>query len=154
MTSVQRPWEEAEKQREGLEQSAGRVAEIVRREIKEVGGEKVIVMGISQGCVIGLYALLKYGIEVGGFVGLCGWVPREDLEKSVSELGSVKVSILLQHCKDDDVVPTRNGEDLAERLRKLGMQVEWEWFEEGGHWLNEPDGMDGVVRFIDRILGN
>lgn len=155
MTSVQRPWEDAEMQRKGLDESAKYVAEVFQREVQEVGKENVVVMGISQGCVTGLYALLKYGVRVGGFVGLCGWVPREDLEESVGEIGSVKdMPILLQHCRDDEVVPIRNGEDLAERLREFGMQVEWECFEEGGHWLNEPAGMDGIVRFIARTMGD
>lgn len=155
MKSVQRPWEEAETQREGLDEAAQSVAGIVEREVKKVGWEKVVVAGISQGCVVGMYAVLKYGMRIGGFVGLCGWVPREDLESVVEHGQDVReMPVLLQHCKDDEVVPVANGEALGARLRNMGMEVRWECFDEGGHWLNEPVGMDGVVRFIEKIMKN
>ncbi|KAH7386744.1 Alpha/Beta hydrolase protein [Phaeosphaeria sp. MPI-PUGE-AT-0046c] len=132
IASVQRPWEEAEMQHEGLEESAKSVAQVIEREAGEVGG-----------------------IRVGGFVGLCGWVPVEDFEDEANTGHDVKeMPVLLQHCRDDEVVPVGNGEALAIRLRKMERQVEWECFEEGGHWLNEPAGMDGIVRFIEKTLGN
>jgi lysophospholipase-2 len=60
--------------------------------------------------------------------------------------------MLLQHCRDDGVVPVERGEELVARLRKMGMQVEFEVFEEGGHWLNEPEGMDGIVKFVREVM--
>ena len=59
--------------------------------------------------------------------------------------------VLLQHCQDDTVVPFENGEVLRDRLRELGMQVQWQNYEEGGHWLDEPNGMDGVVWFVKKV---
>jgi lysophospholipase-2 len=103
------------------------------------------VGGISQGCAMGVYMLLTRGVKVGGFLGLSGWWPN--LEEGYGK-EMVDVPVLLQHCRDDSVVPVENGEELARRLRAIGTRVKWDCFEDGGHWLNEPEGMDGVVRFV------
>jgi lysophospholipase-2 len=49
-------------------------------------------------------------------------------------------------------VPAENSEGLAAYLKKSGMSVRWERFSDGGHWLNEPKGMDEVVRFIEEVM--
>jgi lysophospholipase-2 len=56
--------------------------------------------------------------------------------------------VFLAYCRDDNVVPVVNGEEMCKRLRDLGMQVEWRDYKEGGHWVNEPDGVDDLVRFL------
>jgi lysophospholipase-2 len=151
MTSVQRPWEDADMQREGLEESAEYVARVIEEEVEKVGEDRVIVGGISQGCALGAYVLVTRGFRVGGFLGLSGWWPGMVGEKE--NAGHVRdVPMLLQHCRDDDVVPVENGEELMRRLEERGMMVRWECFEEGKHWLNEPEGMDGIVRFIREVL--
>jgi lysophospholipase-2 len=150
MTSVQRPWEDAGMQKEGLEESAEYVARVIAEEAKEVGWERVIVGGISQGCAMGVYTLITRGIRVGGFFGISGWCP--EMVRDGTEDDVKNVPVLLQHCVDDGVVPVQNGEELVRRLEKRGMMVKWECFEEGGHWLNEPEGMDGIVRFIREIM--
>jgi lysophospholipase-2 len=145
MATVQRPWEQVEMQKEGLEESAEWLVKVVEKECREVGWRNVIVGGISQGCTMGVYMLLTRGVKVGGFLGLSGWWPN--LEEGYGK-EMVDVPVLLQHCRDDSVVPVENGEELARRLRAIGTRVKWECFEDGGHWLNEPEGMDGVVRFV------
>jgi lysophospholipase-2 len=145
MATVQRPWEQVEMQKEGLEESAEWLVKVVEKECREVGWRNVIVGGISQGCAMGVYMLLTRGVKVGGFLGLSGWWPN--LEEGYGK-EMVDVPVLLQHCRDDSVVPVENGEELARRLRAIGTRVKWECFEDGGHWLNEPEGMDGVVRFV------
>jgi lysophospholipase-2 len=145
MATVQRPWQQVEMQKEGLEESAEWLVKVVEKECREVGWRNVIVGGISQGCAMGVYMLLTRGVKVGGFLGLSGWWPN--LEEGYGK-EMVDVPVLLQHCRDDSVVPVENGEELARRLRAIGTRVKWECFEDGGHWLNEPEGMDGVVRFV------
>jgi lysophospholipase-2 len=107
-------------------------------------------------------ALLSGGVKIGGFVGLCGWLPlREELEETLIEsrstwqqrttnlrklldipsdsddlvlgLGSaIQTPVILQHSRNDDVIPVANGEKLAKSLQKLGMQVELQCFEQDG----------------------
>lgn len=154
------PQEDAEVQKTGLWESVRQVLGVVREERALVGGsERVLLAGISQGCATAMFALLASGERVGGFFGLCGWLPlAEELEKLMRVPGRLVevlgMPVLLQHCRDDGVVPLRNGEDLAARLERMGLSVRWECFEDGGHWLNEPKGMDGIVRFIQEIMKN
>lgn len=54
----------------------------------------------------------------------------------------------LSHSKDDDVVPIINGERLRQGLKTLSMAVTWKEYEDGGHWVNEPQGVDDLVDFI------
>lgn len=64
----------------------------------------------------------------------------------------VRIRFLLQHCEDDAVVPLVNGEAMRDWLDEGGLGWEWQQFKEGGHWLNEPEGVDGIVKFLKRIM--
>jgi predicted esterase len=69
----------------------------------------------------------------------------------LSELSSTSVletPVFLSHSRDDDVVPIANGMKLSTTLEKLGMVVSWKQYEDGGHWVNEPQGVDDIVLFI------
>jgi lysophospholipase-2 len=161
MVSVQDPQEDVEVQRPGLEESAGELMNIIRKEVDVVGWDNVILAGISQGCATAIYTLLMSQVRVGGFIGLCGWMPlAKEVEDEMEAWGSdevvFKTPVLLQHCREDVVVPIANGEDLRDRLMGLGMHVRWECFEDGGlspaHWMNEPEGMNSVVQFIQAVI--
>jgi lysophospholipase-2 len=157
MSSVQRPQEHHDIQREGLWNSVSQILKIVEEEGEIVGTQNLILAGISQGCATAIFALLASGTRVGGFVGLCGWLPLKDEIVGVMNVlrrvrDVLETPVLLQHCEDDEVVPVENGEGLAVQLKQCGMSVRWQRFEDGGHWLNEPKGMDGVVDFIEGVM--
>jgi lysophospholipase-2 len=61
---------------------------------------------------------------------------------------ALKTPIFLSHSKDDEVVPIGNGEKLCKGLRSLGASVSWREYEDGGHWVNEPQGVDDMVAFL------
>jgi len=154
---VQWPDQDAESQKEELWQSVAQILEVLEEEMKPVGLRNVIIAGMSQGCAIGIFTLVTSGIRVGGFMGLCGWLPlAEELSTLMGvpgrERGVFEMPLLLQHCKDDEVVPVRNGEKLRKKLEEWGGVVDWKCFGEGGHWLNEPKGMDGLVEFIQKVM--
>jgi lysophospholipase-2 len=150
MVSVQRPWEGFERQRTSLEENAEQVMGLIEQEAKQIGKERVILAGISQGCATAIYTIITREVRLGGFFGLCGWLPviEQELQLGVWQ----ETPVLLQHCEDDLVVPVENGKSLTARLKHMGMQVRWECFEDGNHWLNEPQGMDGIVRFIKEVM--
>ncbi|KAH7074767.1 Phospholipase/carboxylesterase/thioesterase [Paraphoma chrysanthemicola] len=153
MESVREPWKNAQGQQNALLESTQLVLSIVKKEVEFVGSKNVILAGISQGCATATYTLLTSGFELGGLFGLCGWLPSLDETETMRTKGLAKqIPVLLQHCEDDDVVPIANGRDLGERLDMMGFEVQWQSFKEGGHWLNEPDGMDGFVSFILQIM--
>lgn len=158
ISSVQRPQENIELQKKGLWESVDQVLSVLRKEAELVKGtQNVIVAGISQGCATAIFALLASGIRVGGFFGFCGWLPlAEEIQQIITVPGRssdvLATPVLLQHCLNDQVVPVSNGVDLEQSLRKIGVQLRWECFEIGGHWLNEPEGVDGIARFIQEII--
>ncbi|KAA8625843.1 esterase [Pyrenophora tritici-repentis] len=157
MATPQHPQQDPERQKPGLWQSVDLVLKILRHEIEIVGMQNVVLAGISQGCATGIFSLLASGMQVGGFVGLCGWLPLAEELNSVMHVPGraqavTKTPVLLQHCKDDQVVPVENGEDLRMRLEEMRIQVKFDCFDHGGHWLNEPEGMDGIVRFLQDVF--
>ncbi|KAK4210283.1 phospholipase/carboxylesterase [Rhypophila decipiens] len=72
------------------------------------------------------------------------------------EEGSARIafrtSLFLEHCADDKVVPKENGERMKKALTAIVDRccgrVEWHLYEGGGQWLNEPQGVDDLVKFI------
>jgi lysophospholipase-2 len=64
-----------------------------------------------------------------------------------------KTPVFLSHSKDDDVVPFKNGDMLWWRLEEdLGFDVDWKVYEDGGHWINEPNGVDDIEEFLRKVL--
>ncbi|KAF2877636.1 Alpha/Beta hydrolase protein [Massariosphaeria phaeospora] len=154
MASVQRPNERPEIQKPGLSKSVHYLLSIVEMEARTVPLNHIVLAGISQGCATAIFALLCCGVQLGGFVGLSGWLPFLGQLRAGAHLqyGVLETPILLQHCRDDSVVPVENGMALADALRDMGLPVEAMYFDDGGHWLNEPAGMDGIVRFLTGIM--
>lgn len=140
-------------------ESVATLREVMEEEAARVGGmQNIILAGISQGCATAIFTLLTSGWGVGGLVGLAGWLPMaEEMVRVMNVPGRMDdykmTPVLLQHCRDDEVVPVENGEELKNQLRGWGMRVQWQDFETGGHWLQEPEGMDGVVKFLQKCIG-
>lgn len=67
----------------------------------------------------------------------------------LSENLALETPIFLSHSRDDPVVPITNGQDLCKTLEQMGLQVKWNEYEDGGHWVNEPKGVDDIVTFLN-----
>ena len=156
MWSVEAPEEQLDLQTPGLSESAESILEIINKEALEVPMDQIILAGISQGCATAIYTLLCGNIQLGGFVGFCGWIPYgvEFSNRIVVSEGALETPVFLAHSVDDTVVPVANGEALREELDRLKMVVEWHCYEDGGHWVNEPKGMDDFVAFITKLDKN
>jgi predicted esterase len=166
MWSVENPAEKEELQVAGLQESIADTLDIIRTEAALVPPERIILGGISQGCATAIHALLCSKIRLGGFIGLCSWLPfqnetlpqidsrfngtTKDLSdlSSATALNALNTPVFLSHSEDDEVVPIDNGRKLSESLRKFGMEVTWKAYEDGGHWINEPQGVDDIVSFL------
>lgn len=181
MWSVENPSEREEIQIEGMRESIEEIFGIIRYEASLVPAERIILGGISQGCAVAIIALIVGGIRLGGFIGLCSWLPFQNqltaqnttstykgkirdllsnLKSSdgkpkdipdlsdLSGLSDITTSVFLSHSQDDDVVPFENGRKLYEILTGYGFPVIWKAYEDGGHWVNEPQGIDDLVKFL------
>jgi predicted esterase len=69
-----------------------------------------------------------------------------------SEL-AFKTPVFLSYSKDDEVVPFVNGDMFCWGLEEdLGFDVDCNVYEHGGHWINEPQGVDDMIAFLGRVI--
>jgi lysophospholipase-2 len=117
-----------------------------------------------------------------GLCGFCSWLPLADEAISIVRehsdplerltrlkrlyLGDTKseqgppalvqqllsIPILLQHSRDDDTISFENGERMRHILGQIGFGHEWYDYDDGGHWVNEPQGIDDLVRFLQTAM--
>ena len=98
--SLEDPAKRQELVYDGLRESAGFIHELIRSELEIVGARNVVLAGLSQGCAMGLHALLSFegdgeqgsdsgagpeghdgstrngeATPLGGFIGMSGWLP-------------------------------------------------------------------------------
>lgn len=81
--------------------------------------------------------------------------PKIPLTAEESHQSRRATPVLLCHSADDHVVPVRHGRDLRDiLLHKFprDVQVEWHEYESGGHWVNEPQGVDDMIAFVKRHM--
>lgn len=153
MWSVEKPAERPELQEPGIRQSVRRVGTLVRKESCRVPRANIFLGGISQGFATALATCLSdksRGGEGGlaGLVGLCSWMPEVCRDWSMEPHAMGDTPVLLGHSVDDDVVPVEHGRELRDKLLARKFSVEWREYANGGHWVNEPQGVDDIVRFL------
>lgn len=175
--AVESPQNRLDIQQPGLRESVTQILNIIDEEAKSTPHERIILAGISQGCAIAIHTLFNCDRRLGGFIGLSSWMPylcqiehicsdTADEKKRMAAIRAISSSsqaipfvsgeqsclrtpVFLGHCKDDQVVSVSDGKLLGECLRKLGMLVKQVYYEDGGHWLNEPNGVDDILGFLD-----
>jgi len=171
------PQESKDLQVAGIRETLEDLETIITTEIARLDGKTnhVFLAGISQGCAAAVLKLLSQPIApFAGFLGFSSWLPfqaeigqlrisestpcmllhslfslntpiQSPIDPKPSVLGT---PVFLAHCNDDTIIPVENGEALARHLRELGMNVTWRQYQDGGHWINEPVGLDDLVTFI------
>ncbi|KAK8128039.1 phospholipase/carboxylesterase [Apiospora sp. TS-2023a] len=60
--------------------------------------------------------------------------------------------MLIAHSLDDEVIPIQNGRRLKDFLARQGFAVEWKEYPDGGHWVNEPQGVDDIAHFLRKHM--
>ena len=90
---------------------------LLEREVQEVGGENVVLGGLSQGCAAVLVAgLLWRGEVLGAVVGLCGWLPLAGrLMEVLEERSGDGDGISFGGEGEDDDDDSDGGGDVEER---------------------------------------
>lgn len=177
MWSVEDPEEKTELQQEGLRESILRAIDVLRCEEALVPREKIFLAGISQGFATAVAAFFADGRGVAGLIGLCSWLPMASSVEEIARACGNKaeaftalqklytgvetlhleaenqahfrtVPLMLAHSLDDEIVPIANGRRLKDAMENLGFDVDWHEYSQGGHWVNEPEGVDDMVHFI------
>ncbi|KAI0107233.1 lysophospholipase II [Nemania sp. FL0031] len=177
MWSVEDQAEQPELQLPGLQHSVQQILGIIKEEESLLPRERIFLAGISQGFATMIAAFLTDGQDgFAGLIGLCSWMPaafrNEDYQvfdatdnpqtpaeqaqqqSPVVVESSRKTPIFLSHSADDDVVPIANGRELRDIVQSRRYQVEWREYEDGGHWINEPQGIDDIAHFMKSHMAN
>ncbi|KAF8850779.1 alpha/beta-hydrolase [Acephala macrosclerotiorum] len=177
---LKKPEEREELMLEGLRESIEQIVEIVKEEMKLVSLDKILLGGISHGCATVMMVMLASGIQVGGFIGWCGWLPfrdtidtkflgkyfenREETSQcmkemlGISELGlgpspeNDKVPVFLGHSGDDETVPFKLGEDMRDAIEQFGYWLAWKGYKDGGHWIHPARGVDDMAEFLHNFV--
>lgn len=174
MWSTEDPDERPDIQLPGLRASVSALAAVVREEERRVARSRIFVGGISQGIAVAVAAFFsehEAWSGLGGMIGLCGWMPLRGMvgaEDGLVQLGRLyrgtgsdapsesrsprPLPIFLGHSADDSVISLSHGRTLRDTLERFPneLKVEWHEYEDGGHWLNEPRGVDDIVGFLKR----
>lgn len=117
----------------GLQDTVSYLHSLIRKEADLVGGTRNIVLGgISQGCAASLAALMLWdGSEgLGGYLGMCGWLPFvEAIKRVVEEAGKDKDDEWDPFQRDDDEFEGGDEETIdisASAVRALRESLELE----------------------------
>jgi len=157
MWSVESPAERPELQHRGLHQSTERILDIINNEETLAPRENIFLCGISQGFATAIAAYFADPRRLAGLIGLCSWMPvaaPTQTHLKVMESGH-GTPIFLAHSADDNIVPIDNGRELRDILKSRQLEVEWKEYADGGHWVNEPQGVDDIAGFLNRhIISN
>ncbi|KAI4268176.1 MAG: hypothetical protein LQ337_007995 [Flavoplaca oasis] len=169
--SLTDPSTQQELQVEGLRDSIKHILDIISKEAEFIPACNIVLLGISQGCATAIHALLAGQHQLGGFIGIAGWLPfrkqidnqaalskfyKETLGLPITGTGmsqiqtSATTPALLCHCTDDDVVDVELGHQLRDTLTAsdLNINVTFTEFASGGHWISAPHGFDAIVDFL------
>ncbi|KAJ3576256.1 hypothetical protein NPX13_g3763 [Xylaria arbuscula] len=75
-----------EMQLQGLEESAVEIRKLLRQEMEVVPPTNIILGGLSQGCAMSLSILLTLEYPLGGYFGMCGYLPfQQDIEDAINK---------------------------------------------------------------------
>ena len=162
---------ERERQVDTLKESVEYIHRLIEDESKIIPSQNIILAGMSRGFAVASHVLLSSHCRLGGFIGLCGWVPfRTELEtvirkeltlpaffeqhiglaRSAPAIPAVgNIPVFFGHAKGDSVVDFKHGVDACKTFRALGMDnVEFHAYDDHEHWISEPQGFDDLVTWL------
>ncbi|MFC4729596.1 alpha/beta hydrolase [Coralloluteibacterium thermophilus] len=110
----------------GVAQSVGQVAELIAREGERgIPPERILLAGFSQGGAIALAAGLQQPRALAGVVALSTYLPVAEATVAASTEAGRGTPVFMAHGSQDPVVPEQLGLMSRDRLRGLGVQVDW-----------------------------
>jgi phospholipase/carboxylesterase len=114
-----------------------------------VAGSRIALGGFSQGAMLACDVALRSDRPLGGLILLSGsflcrsiWMERMAARHDLP--------VFQSHGRSDPLLPFSLAEDLRDRLRAAGFEVDWTPFA-GGHEI-PPPVLDGASAFLSRIL--
>ncbi|GIL18056.1 MAG: carboxylesterase [Oligoflexia bacterium] len=87
--------------------------------------ENIFLFGFSQGCLVSTDLALHYPRRFGGVVGVSGYFQFFPRWKKQIHPRANQTPWLLTHGTKDDVLPLEDTKYGVEKLRKIGLQIDW-----------------------------
>ncbi|ORY67492.1 lysophospholipase II [Pseudomassariella vexata] len=160
MWSVEDPDMKSELQRDSLHESVASILEVIKQEEALLPRDRIFLGGISQGFATALSIFFAGGQGLGGLIGLCSWMPlgistqhctnkSGDIEGIFQALQKLYTSQPTRSVDADSMRSTPIFLGLRNVLRVCMPVVYWHNYESGGHCINEPQGLDDIVEFLN-----
>lgn len=159
-----------DEQAAGLRTIIPEIKRILCEEAAKLGGrwDRLILAGLSMGAATSLQTFLSLHITEtdGGHLGAVICIAgkchlesrglngiREAVGGNVPEGSAVLITtpVLLEHCADDTTVPVRFGRTCRDFLTRIGVDVTYKEYQEGGHWIKSPQGIDDIAAFLEKV---
>ena len=130
-----------------LEKKADQVRQMIKNKAESLGltEKNVILLGFSQGTMLGIYLSLSSAVPYKAVIGFSGrlFAPKE--------VKNTTTPICLIHGQEDEVVPFDSILLAKEQLKKLGSKIEILEVPNLGHSI-DMSGLKFAVEFVKRII--
>jgi phospholipase/carboxylesterase len=113
--------------------------------------EDIFLFGFSQGCLMAIDVSLRYPKILGGVVGISGYVFFEDEYPQAFSKHARDQKIWVSHGHQDDVLAFDKTKISIERLRSLGLHIDWTAFDKA-HTVDEREELPQIHAFFRRLL--
>jgi phospholipase/carboxylesterase len=132
---------------EGILHSATLVRNLIAREqARGITASRIILAGFSQGGAVAAHVALRYPEKLAGLMVLSAYLLFPDRVDTEHHVSNMRTPVFVGHGSQDPMVPVSMGRDLANRIRNLGLPVEWHEYNmphsvipdeisDIGHWL-------------------
>jgi predicted esterase len=122
--------------------------------LKEQGVKKIVLLGHSQGAVMGAYYLRENRPDVSGFVAVgMGNLASHDNMNSVLSLQSIRVPVLDLYGSEDLDEVLSNSEQRAAAAKKAGNDAYVQKLITGNHFFDGQESalVDAVAEWLDSL---
>jgi len=87
--------------------------------------ENLFLFGFSQGCLVSSDVALNFPQKLGGVIGISGYFHFFPRWRTQLNESSLKTPWLFTHGKRDDILPIEITKFGVEKLKQVGLKVEW-----------------------------
>lgn len=138
----------------GIARSQAYFHDLIETEAKEIGAERVVLGGFSQGGAMSLYSGLTYGKKLGGIFGLsCYLLLQNSIKDKIAAAGGINngTPIFMGHGDADQVVQYQWGQKTADKLKEWGHPVEFKTYKDLPHSA-APEEIDDLENFLNKVV--
>ncbi len=114
-----------------------------------LGPSRCVLLGFSQGCMVSIHLAPRRKEQLAGVVAISGAMITGD---TLAEEAASKPPFVFIHGADDQVLPSSDTDQAAERFEELGFPVTKHILPGLGHGIDQR-GFDIATGFIKQVLG-